>query len=218
MLRKKFVDTQIVIDEAIVPLVWLSFFVLLIFLFSSSTLLKFIALFILGTTLFIFRNPERHTLELDKNAIISVADGVVESIKEDNGNDFFAKGSYKVVISRSLFNTPALRAPHSSKTKLSRSVHGLHLPLKSLKSDYLNAYGSIQFCRGLKKCLAVKHTCGLFSMKLFFKEPQELEVGQRYGFILGGKVEVYIPLSARLAVKKGDHVIAAESLLAYFPA
>jgi len=211
-------NTSFIVNEAKGLIYTLLTITLLIFIFSSSILLKFISLLVVVFLLYIFRNPERHSGELDENAIISSADGLVESIEEDFDNKFFKQGAYRIVLSRTIFDTTMLRASFNSKTKARLLMNGLHLSMNSPNCEILNQGGSLYMCQGTKKCIAVSHKCGLFRMALFYKQPKSLQVGERYGYIIGGKIEIYLPLTTRIAVKKGDRVLAGETLLAYFTA
>jgi len=216
MPLKKQYNISAIANEAKRLIFVASVITLLIFIFSSSILLKITTLFLFSILLFIFRNPERHCSELDENAIISSADGLVESIEEDFDNKFFKNGAYKIVLSRTIFDTIMLRSSFKATTKARTLMSGLHLGLNSPNCEILNQNGSIYLCHGTKKCIAISHRCGLFKMGLFYKKPKSLQLGERYGYIIGGKIEIYLPLTTRVAVEKGDRVLAGESLLAYF--
>jgi len=218
MYLKHQYNTAFIVNEAKGLIYSILTIALLIFIFSSSIFFKLISLFALIFLLYIFRNPERHSAELDENAIISSADGLVESIEEDFDNKFFKQGAYKIVLSRTIFDTTMLRASFNSKTKAQTLMNGLHLNINSQYCEILNQGGSLYLCQGTKKCVAIAHKCGLFKMRLFYKQPKDLQVGERYGYIMGGKIEMYLPLSTRVAVEKGDKVLAGETLLAYFAA
>ena len=216
MIQKRQYNTSVIANEALRLVVILFFITLFIFIFSSSMILKIVSLSIFIAVLALFRNPERHSEELDEHAIISVADGLVESIEEEYENKYFSNGAYKITLERTIFDTAMLRSSFKSKTKASKLISGLHLSMNSNLSNSLNKNGSIFFCSDSNKCIAVSHTCGFFGMKLFYKYPKLLQLGERYGYIIGGKVEIYLPLDTRIAVEKGDKVLAGESLLAYF--
>jgi phosphatidylserine decarboxylase len=62
---------------------------------------------------------------------------------------------------------------------------------------------------------------GLIARRIlcYIKEGDTLTKGQRYGFIrFGSRVDVYLPLDARVLVAPGDKVSATSTIIATLPA
>lgn len=178
------------------------------------TLLPWVFLLIFLFTIYLFRNPERLYVESDDMAILSVCDGVVTNISKDKDDNL--DDCIKVEIRKSLLEVAILRSPASMDVVSNRTRHGLFLPTDTTLSKKLSQRVSLE-CRSGNRQLFININAGLFARKIeLFKIESSLKSGQRFGLLIDGSVELYLPLDSIIKVSVGERVKAGESLLGYF--
>lgn len=181
----------------------------------DADLLTFLSFLLVLITIWIYRNPERTIPYLQKESIVSVADGVIKSIETvemDEGID-----QYKIVIRSGFLDASILRVPFACDVQVSETVHGARLTCSNSLSEQLNEQSHIVFGKD-DKAVHVTHTLHLASVgiknRLDTKHP--VIQGMRYGLMVKGETTVVLPANSRIAVKVGNHVRAGETLLGFF--
>ncbi|MBD3865657.1 phosphatidylserine decarboxylase [Campylobacter fetus] len=168
------------------------------FIFLSAILLIFVV--------FIYRNPERLPAVESMHAILSPIDGVIEDIRKSSYNGVLYT---EVVIKNSIFDSGVLRAVANLKVDEIKSKNGLNLATTSLDKNLLNnriAY----ICSVGDKQVIIRINSGAMSRKIHLEKTKELKAGRRFGFILDGRVSLFLPLTTKLNVSVGNRVKAAD--------
>ncbi len=188
---------------------------MLFLMFIDADFLSALAFVLVLVTLWIYRNPERTIPYLEKNSIVSVADGVIKSIETvevENGIDM-----YKIVIKSGFLDTSILRVPFACEVQACRTVYGARLGVDSPLAGKLNEQSSVIFGEG-NKTVQVTHTVHLASVGIVnrLRPRQEVVQGMRYGLMVNGESMISLPANSRIAVKVGERVRAGETLLGFF--
>ncbi len=127
----------------------------------------------------------------------------------------YRKSSYngvlytEVVIQTSIFDSGVLRAVANLKVDEIKSKNGLNLAATSLDKNLLNnriAY----ICSVGDKQVIIRINSGAMSRKIHLEKTKELKAGRRFGFILDGRVSLFLPLTTKLNVSVGNRVKAAD--------
>ncbi|MDA3946712.1 MAG: phosphatidylserine decarboxylase [Helicobacteraceae bacterium] len=181
----------------------------------DADFLAFLSFLLVLVTLWIYRNPERTVPYLEKNSIVSIADGTIKSIETlevDKGID-----RYKIVIKTGFLDTAILRVPFACEVQSTELVHGARLSSYTPLANKLNEQSHIVFGQDDKE-ISVTHTMHLASVgiKNRLKTKAPVVQGMRYGLMVKGETTVVLPANSRIAVKVGDTVRAGETLLGFF--
>ncbi|MEO8680470.1 MAG: phosphatidylserine decarboxylase [Vicinamibacterales bacterium] len=173
--------------------------------------------FLLLTAVFVlfFRDPDR-TTPTDPNLVISPADGRV-MVAGDPAGPGAPKGEWKTI---SIFLSPL--DVHINRTPVEgRVTHveyhpGSFLPAYRKEAGQLNEWTEVWFerhgqpvvCRQIVGILARRIVCRI-------KPGDQVTRGQRFGVMkFGSRIDLFLPLSSRLAVKVGDRVVSGETTVA----
>jgi len=171
-------------------------------------------LLLLGGVLFFFRNPERKVPE-GEGLVVSPADGVVLGVEQVEENEFLKEPTRRVSIFLSLFDVHVNRSPIEGKIRYFRYQQGRCIPAYRKEASFLNERNLIGIeGEGLK--VLVVQIAGLVARRVvcWAKLDSDIKRGERLGLIkFGSCVEVYLPLSVGIEVKKGDRVRAGETVL-----
>ena len=165
-------------------------------------------------TAYLFRNPERLPAEDDDMAILTPCDGVISTISKSKQSD--GKEYVKVEIQKSLLEASILRAPTKMSIKSTLRRHGLFLPSSMDLSKKLSERVTLT-CKSAYDDLFICINAGMYARKIeLFKTVGPLKSAQRFGLLVEGNLELYLPLDSRIKVAVGDEVKAGESVLGYF--
>jgi phosphatidylserine decarboxylase len=174
-----------------------------------------ISLFILQ----FFRDPPRVVPDAP-NLVLSPADGRVVAV-ERTEDPYLKRDAIKVSVFMNVFNV------HSNRSPVDGTITGIwYHPGKFLNADLAKA--SLENERnavGIRTDSGVDITsvqvAGLIARRIlcYVKTGERLARGQRYGFIrFGSRLDVYLPVTARVKVSIGDKARATETILAELPA
>ncbi|AGZ82158.1 phosphatidylserine decarboxylase [Campylobacter fetus] len=166
----------------------------------------FLSIILLIFVVFIYRNPERLPAVESMDAILSPIDGVIEDIRKSSYNGVLYT---EVVIKNSIFDSGVLRAVANLKVDEIKFKNGLNLATTSLDKNLLNnrvAY----ICSVGNKQVIIRINSGAISRKIHLEDIKELKVSRRFGFILDGRVSLFLPLTTKLNVSVGNSVKAAD--------
>lgn len=168
----------------------------------------FLAIFFLILTLFFlyfFRDPERVSPE---EGLLSPADGKIIEIIDGEEK--------KVSIFMSPFNVHVNRAPVSGRITKIEYRKGKKYPADSKNASELNESNTF-YIENEKYNIKVKQIAGILARRIvpFKKEGDLVQRGEKIGLIkFGSRVEVFLPNTLNLNVKKGEKVYAGFSILA----
>lgn len=165
-----------------------------------------------------FRVPKRR-IELDENAIISAADGTVVAIEEVFDKEYFNEKRIQVSVFMSPFNVHVNYYPFSGIIKKAIHKHGKHMPAYMPKSSMENEQSSIVIKHKNKQEVLLRQIAGMLARRIVFysKETQEAKQGEELGIIkFGSRVDLLLPLSAKVNVQLQQKVRAKLDVIAYF--
>ena len=175
----------------------------------------FVAAGIFAFVVYFFRDPEREIPDTP-NAVISPADGkVIEIVTESD--PFLGEPFKRVSVFLNIFNVHINRAPIAGRVEKMRYNPGKFLAAFNHKASFDNEQTAVLFQNGDDKVL-VKQIAGLIARRIICwpKEGDHYGLGQRFGLIrFGSRVDIFLPLNARLKVSNGDHVVGGTSIIAY---
>ncbi len=161
-----------------------------------------------GLLLFIisfFRIPKRN-LTLRDDAIIAPADGKVVAIEEVQADEYFTDRRIQVSIFMSPLNVHVNRNPVSGEVAYSQYHKGKYLVAWHPKSSTENERHSVVYRKDGKEIL-VKQIAGALAKRIcnYLRAGMEVKQTDEMGFIkFGSRVDLLLPLDARIQVKIGD--------------
>ncbi len=170
-----------------------------------------IALFVLQ----FFRDPPRE-VPGDAKAVVSPADGrivVVEKVRDS----YLERDAIKVSVFMNVFNVHSNRAPVDGEVKQIWYNAGSFLNAALDKASTENERNALWIRTSAGIDVTCVQVAGLIARRIlcYAKEGDALARGQRYGFIrFGSRVDVYLPVNARVRVALGDKVYASSTILA----
>ena len=189
------------------------------FLSSSVPFLSWI-IFIgtLGLLLFMisfFRIPKRvHTVQED--AIIAPADGKVVAIEEVQADEYFTDRRIQVSIFMSPLNVHINRNPVTGEVAYSQYHKGKYLVAWHPKSSTENDRHSVVYRKDGKEIL-VKQIAGALAKRIcnYLQPGQQVQQTAEMGFIkFGSRVDLLLPLDAKIQVKIGDKPLGGVTVVA----
>lgn len=186
---------------------------------TANTLVMGLTLFITtGFWLFIlsfFRIPSRvHTIQ--EGAVVAPADGEVVVIEEVQADEYFTDRRIQVSIFMSPLNVHVNRNPVSGQVVYSQYHPGKYLVAWHPKSSTENERHSMVYNTQGKEIL-VKQIAGALAKRIvnYLKPGQAVKQTEEMGFIkFGSRVDLLLPLDAKILVKLGDKPKGGVTVLA----
>jgi phosphatidylserine decarboxylase len=204
------------IAEARWILAILVFFALVSLLFSGWIALIFLILIVY--TFYFFRDPERET-PADPKAVVAAADGTIADITEVEETDLLKTKTRRVGIFLSIFDVHTNRAPVDGRIIYRQHREGVCLDARSPECSEKNEALTWGF-ENSSGIFVVRQLTGAIARRIvaWADVGDELQKGDRFGMIrFGSRTEVYLPLSADVLVKVGDHVAGGSTIIARLP-
>jgi len=163
----------------------------------------------LGLLLFLvsfFRIPKRnHTIQ--ENAIVAPADGKVVVIEEVQADEYFTDRRIQVSIFMSPLNVHVNRNPVSGEVLYSQYHKGKYLVAWHPKSSTENERHSVVYRSTNGKEILVKQIAGALAKRIvnYLQPGMQVKQTEEMGFIkLGSRVDLLLPLDAKINVKIGE--------------
>mgnify|MGYP001577629212 FL=1 len=175
-----------------------------------------IAAVLMLTILQFFRSPPRRKLIMD-DAIIAPADGKVVVIEEVQDSEYFNEPVRQISIFMSPLNVHINWFPLAGQIIYNKYHPGKYLVAWDPKSSTDNERHSIVIENPAFGKVLVKQIAGAMARRIvnYSSEGQTAEQGGEMGFIkFGSRVDVLIPLSAKVEVKLDDTSIGGQTILA----
>ena len=166
-------------------------------------------------TIAFFRDPER-TVPADENLILAAADGTVMDIVEVNENEVLKTKTRRVGIFLSIFDVHTNRAPIDGRVTYCQHRPGLFLDARRPDCSEKNESMTWAF-ENPGVTIVVRQITGAIARRIvaWAKIGDELKKGERFGMIrFGSRTELYLPLSATILVRIGDHVAGGATPIA----
>ncbi|NRB61552.1 MAG: phosphatidylserine decarboxylase family protein [Saprospiraceae bacterium] len=186
------------------------FFLFFPFVIISLVLFVFIIQF--------FRNPER-LVNTDHNAIICPADGKVVVIEEVEETEYFKDRRIQVSIFMSPLNVHINRVPVTGKTRYVKYHPGKYLVAWHPKASTENEMATTVIEDETGRPVLIRQIAGAMARRIitYLQEGNPVQKGQELGFIrFGSRVDVLLPLDAKIAVKLNQKVKGNKDIIAHW--
>lgn len=183
----------------------LSFYFISFDLPLVSALISVVTVGLLIFIISFFRIPRR-TLTINENAIIAPADGKVVAIEEVQADEYFTDRRIQVSIFMSPLNVHVNRNPVTGDVVYSQYHKGKYLVAWHPKSSTENERHTVVYRKNGKEILT-KQIAGALAKRIvnYLSAGQSVKQTEEMGFIkFGSRVDLLLPLDARIKVKIGD--------------
>lgn len=165
-----------------------------------------------------FRFPKRDYL-FNENYVIAPSDGKVVVIEQTTDKEYFKDQRIQVSIFMSPLNVHANWYPVSGRVKYLRYHFGKYLVAWHPKASTDNEHTSIVIEKDNKISVMVKQIAGAVAKRIVYYPHEGDMVRQcsELGFIkFGSRVDVLLPLSAKVLVRLNEKVTGGVTVLAEF--
>ena len=199
-----FVLAGILFAERFIELFWLLKSVQVLLLLFLIIVLQF------------FRNPKRVT-EINDHQIIAPVDGKVVVIEEVEEPEYFKEKKLQVSIFMSPINVHVTRYALSGVVKYSKYHPGKYLVAWHPKSSTENERTTIVIKNKTFGEVLYRQVAGALAKRIvnYAEQGEKVIQGTDAGFIkFGSRVDVFLPLDTKLAVKIGDKVKGGVQVIA----
>lgn len=185
-------------------------------LFSAWISLIFFVLIVY--TFFFFRDPERE-IPADPKAVVAAADGTIADISEVEENELLKTKTRRIGIFLSIFDVHTNRAPVDGRIIYRQHREGVCFDARSPQCSEKNEALTWGF-ENPRGTFVVRQLTGAIARRIvaWADVGDEVHKGDRFGMIrFGSRTEVYLPLTADVLVKVGDHVAGGSTIIARLP-
>ncbi|MFN7118950.1 MAG: phosphatidylserine decarboxylase family protein [Saprospiraceae bacterium] len=173
---------------------------------ASIVLVLSIVVFLL--VLQFFRNPKRLLQQTDDHLVYAPADGKVVVIETAEEPEYFKEKRLMISIFMSPVNVHCNRNPVSGIVKYKQYHPGKYLVAWHPKSSTENERTTVVIDNGSAEVL-VRQIAGAVARRIknYLQVGQQVTQGSEMGFIkFGSRVDLFLPLDAKVAVKIGQTV------------
>jgi len=165
-----------------------------------------------------FRNPVFEIQRNDKQ-VLAPADGKVVVIEEADEPEYLKSRRRQISIFMSPVNVHVNRMPVAGSISYAKYHAGKYLVAWHPKSSTENERTTIVTKMKNGKEILFRQIAGALArrIKYYVKEGQPLQQGDEFGFIkFGSRVDVFLPLDAKINVKIGDVTKGGRTVIAEF--
>ncbi len=166
-----------------------------------------------------FRNPLFDITKHEKH-VLAPADGKVVVIEETEETEYLKGKRKQVSIFMSPVNVHVNRMPVGGTISFYKYHPGKYLvawhPKSSLENERTTV--AVKMKDGVE--ILFRQIAGALArrIKCYVKEGQALDQGQEFGFIkFGSRVDIFLPLNAKVTVKIGDITKGGRTVIAELP-
>jgi len=180
----------------------------------AAVLISSILIFLL--VLQFFRSPRRLT-PFDSNHIIAPADGKVVVIEDVVEEEYFNARRRQISIFMSPINVHVNWSPVDGVVQYFKYHAGKYLVAWHPKSSTENERTTIVIKAPNEVEILFRQIAGALAKRIvwYVKEGQPIQQGAEFGFIkFGSRVDVFIPLDAKVLVKIGDKTKGRQTVIA----
>ncbi len=163
-----------------------------------------------------FRHPKRIVPVLDNNLVYAPADGQVVVIEEVEEHEYFRDKRLQVSIFMSPLNVHVNRNPLSGKVQYKKYHPGKYLVAWHPKSSSENERMTVVLNNG-KTDILLRQIAGAMARRIinYLEVGQQVKQGTDMGFIrFGSRVDIFLPLEAKIETKVGQKVKGNLDLIA----
>lgn len=166
-----------------------------------------------------FRNPIFNISRHDKQ-VLAPADGKVVVIEETDETEYLKARRRQVSIFMSPVNVHVNRMPVGGTISFFKYHPGKYLVAWHPKSSTENERTTVAVRMKDGAEILFRQIAGALARRIrcYVKEGQILEQGQEFGFIkFGSRVDIFLPLDAKITVKIGDITKGGRTVIAELP-
>lgn len=163
-----------------------------------------------------FRDPARVIAGNSAKSVVSPADGRIVAVEETD-DTYLQRRAIKVSVFMNVFNVHSNRSPIDCEVKEIWYNKGKFINADLAKASVENERCAMHLRADNGQDVTCVQVAGLIARRILnYMDPgMKLVRGQRYGFIrFGSRVDVYLPLDAKVKVAIGEKVYASSTLLA----
>lgn len=204
-----FLLVLILLNVALYFIIPNSTFVLRTFVFASAALFLFVLNF--------FRSPIREGF-LHNNAIIAPADGKIVTIEEVDEPEVLKGRAIQVSIFMSVLNVHINWFPVNGVVKFFKHHSGNFMAAWLPKSSTENERTTTAIETTSGEVIVVRQVAGAMAKRIdsYVVENEKCEQGKQLGFIkFGSRVDLYLPLNARIDVKLDQKVKGKQTVIGW---
>ncbi|NJM25250.1 MAG: phosphatidylserine decarboxylase family protein [Bacteroidia bacterium] len=165
-----------------------------------------------------FRNPI-FTVKKNPNQVLAPADGKVVVIEETEETEYLKDRRKQISIFMSPVNVHVNRSPVGGTVSFVKYHPGKYLVAWHPKSSTENERTTVVVKTAKNVEVLFRQIAGAVArrIKWYIHEGQSLDQGQEFGFIkFGSRVDIFLPLNARIKVSVGDKTKGGRTVLAEF--
>ena len=187
---------------------------------NHSLLFYFVLLLSIGIFILLlnfFRRPERVFIDDRPGIVVAPADGTVVVIEEVMENEYLHEKRLQVSIFMSLFNAHVNWVPCDGKVIHLAHQNGRFWAAYLPKSSMENERSTIVIEQDNGEKILVRQIAGAVAQRIatYIKTGHECRINQQLGFIkFGSRVDLFLPLHAKIEVKMGACVKGNQTVIA----
>jgi phosphatidylserine decarboxylase len=171
-------------------------------------------------TLYFFRDPNPMT-PTGANLVVSPAHGKVDVIDTAVEKDFMGVECKRISIFLSVFDVHVQNAPLAGKISFFKHTPGQYLNAMRTDSAQFNenVLLGIDSAEPAGEKVGVRLIAGLIARRIvpWISQNDAVQRGERISLIqFGSRVDVYLPMRARITIPVGQKVVGGETVIASF--
>ena len=185
-----------------------------------GVVLMILGVFVLGFTLYFFRDPTRVIPNVPQNTIMSPADGKVLLIDEIEEPLYFNGPALKISIFLSPLNVHVNRIPTDGVIEYDEYVSGDYLVAWHEKASELNERSQLGLMTPSGHKVLFKQIAGAVARRIVYHVSvgDSVKLGDRFGIVkFGSRMDVIIPRESTVSVSIGDKVTGGLTVLGHLP-
>lgn len=171
-------------------------------------------------TVYFFRDPDPLT-PTGPNLVISPGHGKVDVIDTTTENEFMGGECQRVSIFLSVFDVHVQNAPVTGHIAYFKHTPGQYL--NAMRSDCAqfneNVLLGIESGEPMGTKVGVRLIAGLIARRIvpWVSQNEIVQRGERISLIqFGSRVDVYLPMNAKVKVQPGDRAVGGQTVIALF--
>jgi phosphatidylserine decarboxylase len=162
-----------------------------------------------------FRDPAR-AVPGDRRTVVAPADGRIVAVEKAE-DPYLKRPSTKVSVFMNVFNVHSNRSPVDGEVRQAWYETGRFVNAALDKASVENERNALWLRADAGQDVTCVQIAGLIARRIlcYVKAGDHLNRGDRFGFIrFGSRVDLYLPLEARVRVELGQKVIAGSTIVA----